>query len=296
MPDHNSPHNKTAGEVLKEARESKGLSLITVHESTKIPLDVLKAIEEGYSVRTVSSFYLKGFIKMYAEYLGIDVANVLDRPIPVLEKKKNLEPKIKKVEEKVYRIPDDEFDFNKFIPKDKQRQIVKGIGILIGVFLCVRIVGCLIPKKRKVVEEKPRPVSQQAVSPRAVAEQQLIVKKSAAAAKPAETVQPVVAAAPQSTGEVPVAAQERSDKIRLAVKVLKGGWLQVRVDGNVVVESTLAAGTVKRWEAEHEIAISGRMIHNLEFELNGKMLGTLGRKDRNAHRVIVTKKGLSVSE
>lgn len=296
MPDYNSPHNKTAGEVLKEARESKGISLITVHESTKIPLDVLKAIEEGYSVRTVSSFYLKGFIKMYAEYLEIDVAKVLDRPIPVLEKKKNLEPKIKKVEEKVYRIPDDEFDFNKFIPKDKQRQIVKGIGILIGIFLCIRIVGCLIPKKTKAGDEKPQPVSQEAVSPRAVAEQQLIVKKAAAAAQPAESVQPVAVAAPQSTGEAPEVAQERSDKIRLAIKVLKGGWLQVRVDGDVVVESTLSAGTVKRWEADNEIAISGRMIHNLEFELNGKMLGTLGRKDRNAHRVIVTKKGLSVSE
>lgn len=287
MTEYNSPHVKTAGDSLKEARESKGIALLTVHEATKIPLDVLKAIEEGYSVRTLSPFYFKGFVKMYAEYLGVDVSRVMARPIPVLEKKP-FAPKIKKVEEKVYHIPDDEFDLNKFVSKDQQRQIVKGIGILILIVFLVRMAGCFFSGKEKPVDEPVR-VTPQEVSPREAAEKKLI-------AQPAAVVKPPAGDSAAGAAEAPVEAQERSDKIRLAVKVLKGGWLQVRVDGNVVVESTLNVGTVKRWEADSEIVISGRMIHNLEFELNGKMLGTLGRKDRNAHRVIVTKRGLSVSE
>ena len=33
------------GQVLKQAREQKGISLDSIHEATKIPLDALKAIE-----------------------------------------------------------------------------------------------------------------------------------------------------------------------------------------------------------------------------------------------------------
>ena len=62
----------TQGTLLKSTREARGISLRVVHEATKIPMDVLRAIEEGYTVRTLAPFYLKGFIKMYAEYLKID--------------------------------------------------------------------------------------------------------------------------------------------------------------------------------------------------------------------------------
>ncbi len=286
MPDSSS-QMKTAGETLKDARESKGLSLLTVHESTKIPLDVLKAIEEGYSVRIVSPFYFKGFIKMYAEYLGIDPVKVLEHPIPVLEKKKNIEPKIKKVREKVYHIPEDEFDFNKWIPKERQRQIVKWVGVLIVVFLCIRIAGCLMAKRQSPKKNDIKSMAvdaPKAVSPQEAAQQKLVAQPT-----------PAVAA---SVAPQPVEAAQNvpSDKVRLVVRVIKGGWLQVRVDGNVVLESTLNAGAVERWEADQEIVISGRTIHNLEFEVDGKMLGALGRQDRNARRVIITKKGLTVSE
>src|SRR3990167_3785014 len=66
----------TQGTLLKSTRESRGISLHVVHEATKIPMDVLRAIEEGYTVRTLTPFYFKGFIKMYAEYLKINVQGI----------------------------------------------------------------------------------------------------------------------------------------------------------------------------------------------------------------------------
>src|SRR5580692_7322301 len=61
------------------------MTLEIVHEATKIPMDALKAIEEGYSVRILSPFYYRGFIKIYAEFLGLDVKEMyrqygLDEP------------------------------------------------------------------------------------------------------------------------------------------------------------------------------------------------------------------------
>src|SRR6267154_120419 len=71
--------------ILKNTREAKGLTLEIVHEATKIPMDALRAIEEGYSVRILSPFYYRGFIKIYAEFLGLDVREMytqygLDQP------------------------------------------------------------------------------------------------------------------------------------------------------------------------------------------------------------------------
>src|SRR3990167_2543756 len=66
------------GLVLKQARESRGIALQTVHEATNIPMDVLRAIEEGYTVRTLSPFYYRGFLKMYAKYLNVDVTTVVE--------------------------------------------------------------------------------------------------------------------------------------------------------------------------------------------------------------------------
>ena len=72
----------TQGTLLKSTREARGISLRVVHEATKIPMDVLRAIEEGYTVRTLTPFYFKGFIKMYAGYLKINVQD-----IPIEERK-----------------------------------------------------------------------------------------------------------------------------------------------------------------------------------------------------------------
>ena len=48
--------------ILKSTRMARGLTLEIVHEATKIPMDALRAIEEGYSVRILSPFYYRGFI------------------------------------------------------------------------------------------------------------------------------------------------------------------------------------------------------------------------------------------
>ncbi|HQL41483.1 MAG TPA: helix-turn-helix domain-containing protein, partial [Candidatus Omnitrophota bacterium] len=52
------------GLILKQAREAKGISLEAVQDATKIPLDSLKAIEEGYRVRTMTDFYYRAFVKL----------------------------------------------------------------------------------------------------------------------------------------------------------------------------------------------------------------------------------------
>src|ERR1035441_7311573 len=74
MPTTDSNNSKPS--ILKNTREAKGLTLEIVHEATKIPMDALRAIEEGYSVRILSPFYYRGFIKIYSEFLGLNVGDM----------------------------------------------------------------------------------------------------------------------------------------------------------------------------------------------------------------------------
>jgi len=60
------------GQKLEEARNRKGISIREASESTKIRGDYLTSFEAGQFEINLPDVYLRGFIKVYARYLGID--------------------------------------------------------------------------------------------------------------------------------------------------------------------------------------------------------------------------------
>jgi cytoskeletal protein RodZ len=60
------------GQKLKSARESQGLSLRQIYERTKIPINHLQAIDSGLPDDLPEPVYVAGFIKRYAECIGLD--------------------------------------------------------------------------------------------------------------------------------------------------------------------------------------------------------------------------------
>lgn len=65
------------GDVLRKAREEKGYSLDDIQELTKIRKRYLEALESGdYSVLP-GKFYIRAFIKNYADTVGLDADEVL---------------------------------------------------------------------------------------------------------------------------------------------------------------------------------------------------------------------------
>ncbi len=67
----------TVGEVLRSKRQAKKLSLDDVNKSTKLSVEVLKLIEQDDFGSFESEIYLKGFLRNYAKFLGLDVDYVL---------------------------------------------------------------------------------------------------------------------------------------------------------------------------------------------------------------------------
>lgn len=65
------------GELLKNKREERGLSLEEVCRATKIRKEFLKALEEGNYQLLPPPPFLKGFIRSYASFLDLPVDKLL---------------------------------------------------------------------------------------------------------------------------------------------------------------------------------------------------------------------------
>lgn len=302
---------------MKATREAKGISLETVHEATKIPMDALKAIEEGYTVRRISSFYLKGFMKMYAEYLSVNVKDI--SPDTAQGKKQSVRPAAPSSAE---------FDLEQWMAKTftrrRKQQIVVVVGILLCFFIFFKIITFFTRKGPAPAKAKKAKVDPVAVRPKAVdtkaakakeakdvkAEKEdvialenirmgEIVKIGKPSVKTPQTHEAAKEVPAQTAAVVPqptTAAQADQKKITLTARAKKDSWLRVKSDGAVVFQSTLSKGSVETWLARERIEISGKNINQLEFELNGKLIGALARRDFGAKNIIVTKDGLSVGK
>lgn len=66
------------GRKLQEAREAKGLSLSDVQESTKIQKRYLEGIEQGNYDIMPGKFYVRAFIKQYAEAVGLNADELFE--------------------------------------------------------------------------------------------------------------------------------------------------------------------------------------------------------------------------
>ena len=66
------------GEVLRERRESLGTSLEEIEAVTKIRLRYLKAIEEGQFHEIPGEVYVRGFLRKYAQCLGLDGEKIVE--------------------------------------------------------------------------------------------------------------------------------------------------------------------------------------------------------------------------
>jgi len=66
------------GEVLRAAREAKGVDLTRVERETKIRERYLSALERGEYRELPGSVYTKGFLRNYGSYLGLDPEYLID--------------------------------------------------------------------------------------------------------------------------------------------------------------------------------------------------------------------------
>jgi cytoskeleton protein RodZ len=68
---------KITGQILKENRERKRMTIAEVSLATKITTKTIAAMEEGAADNLPPKTFLRGFVRSYALYLGLDVDEIL---------------------------------------------------------------------------------------------------------------------------------------------------------------------------------------------------------------------------
>lgn len=305
-------NNQPKATILKDTRLAKGLSIDLVHEATKIPLDALRAIEEGYKVKMLTPFYYKGFIKIYAEFLGLDVKEVfviygLDRPVSKLGQPTTAQAaasspansKVEKVEAKPktktnIQIPalplkGIKEGFKKIATKENIWLMARVVIFVITVWFLIKLGGCCFKGLQSWIKSWPKKNTAVAVK-----------KERKKAAEPVK--EPVLVNREKEDSKEEVksdtvrSAVSTNASVSLAIRASRDSWVQVKADDKVVFQMTMKKGTMESFSAKNTIELTGKNINELEMEVNGRHIGALGSSERKARKVMITKDGLSVKK
>ncbi len=233
---------QTLGEVLKAERERRGVSLKDVEMATHIRTLYIKALEDNDFNVIPGEVYLKGFIRNYSVYLGLNEEEMVD----IYRRQKGI------------NIDDNQHN-TKELPKTDWAKVgqksgrFSGIGILytskfmrvLSILGVVSIIGgglWLFSPSKSSVHTKQQS---------APATQPIVVKEEVQLPKTAVT---------------------------LVAKASDECWTQVVADGKEIYEGTLKKGDLKTWEAKNDLVIRIGDAGSLELTHNGKKLGFAGEK------------------
>lgn len=232
---------QTVGEILKDEREKKNLSVKDIESGTSIRALYINAIEEGNYKIVPGEVYLKGFIRNYANYLGLDGAELVElyrqSQHPVVEQIP-LEQRIKQEKTKQHK-PSKELSWGKYV----------AAGVLI-----VAIVGIAAFFTSGEKEQAPQPKSPTQTSPTA----------------------PVPV--PQNTAVQNTNSSTSNSPVVINAKFSEECWTLVTADGKEIYEGVPKVGESFTWEAKKNIVVKVGNAGGIDLVYNGQTVGKLGGK------------------
>lgn len=245
-----------AGAKLKKIRQELGLTLEEAHKKTKIHLNILRAIEEDNLIGT-SPVYIKGFLKIYCKFLGVEPKDYIagyQEPQSTVKEKAG--------------VPRKPITFLKTssLKLISFRGInIKAIFIVIFIlFLSVSLFSLgkfISSKKRKIPTTK-------------LEKTQKIQTISAKAQQPDATTS-------KNKGVLTA--------IRLGIRAKEDCWVHLALDGRVVFHTILKKGKFESWQAKERMELSLGNSGAIELELNGRIIPPLGRRGQAIKNILITK-------
>lgn len=263
------------GPLLEKARKERGLTLEEAEHATKIRKRYLVGLErENYGVLP-DAVYAQGFLKTYANYLGLDGEGL------ARELKNRRRPRRERAVASYgygYGAPHaSEFDKPLVSPGQfgrKERRKISAATIftlLVALLALAAVVGSLYYVGRGAQSAGQSPPSQEGAADERVANQQ------AANGQEPEGETPDRGAPEGGGGEIAAAAEPRPDSLSVVVSVEDDpSWLSVVVDGELAYEQIADPGFSRTFEGERGISIKTGNAGAVGVEVNGQDLGRLG--------------------
>ncbi|MFK2825059.1 helix-turn-helix domain-containing protein [Bacillus sp. B190/17] len=260
------------GNRLREAREAKGLSLADVQEITKIQKRYLTGIEEGNYDMMPGKFYIRAFIKQYAEAVGLDHEQLFEEyksEIPSSHEDE-IPQRATKVETVRNTVPAEPSKLLEYLPK-----------ILVTAFVigAIFLVWVLIPKsgsndkavKEETVIEQPKEQAGEGTEVKKETKQQV---KAPEEVKKEEPVKQTLTAAGASGRK---ATYQLGDAEKFEVSILSKGetWIGVTDgSGKSYFGNILTKGQTQTFDltGQTEAKIVVGFAPDTEIKINGETL------------------------
>jgi Helix-turn-helix domain/Domain of unknown function (DUF4115) len=242
------------GEEFRSAREARGLSLSDVAERLHIRSVYLAAIEDEDWHVIGAPVYVRGFMRTYARFLGLDPEAAVARfsaSVPAGTPAATAPRPAQTASAGEKRSTD---------------RSSPSLAAILSIVVAVAVVFFVAYEFYQYHAGSP------AATP--------VVQASAAA--DAEAAAPVPA--PDASSDVdglppPIAAVhppvKGAAKRGLSVRLTETSWLRVAVDGTVVLEGTLPAGSAKSFAGKLAVVRVGN-AGGVQIAVNGKPVGPLG--------------------
>lgn len=257
---------ETAGLRLKKIRQERGLSLEDIQKKTKIHLNVLRVIE-GDSISDLSPIYLKGFIKIYCTYLGLDPKDFLGAspapsPKPVLNATVG-RPIGERIIKKPSLIKDAALKLRRFDSLAGFKKIFVFVIAAIIFIILVLSLGKLISSRGRHKLEK------------------------------AKVLIPVPA--PKANLKQVKPAKEVVQGFTLQIFAKNKSWISAKLDGKIIFHGVLAKGRSETWQAHEKVELSLGDASAVELQVNDQRFANLGRRGQPLKNVVINKDGLKIS-
>jgi len=265
---------ESAGARLKKIRQERGLSLEDIQKKTKIHFNVLRAIE-GDSISDLSPVYLKSFIKIYCNYLGLDPKEFTGESSQ--QQKPVLNATIgRDIGERVEKRPSSSFIKDASLKLGAMRPAAGLKKIIVFTVLAVVFIFLVFNLVRFISSRfKRQPAKSQVFIPAATAQK---ITAKAAKARPSRA-----------------AKKEITQGFMLGLFARHKSWVSVKVDGKVVFHGVLAAGRSESWSAKEKIELSLGDAGAVELQVNDQRFANLGRRGQPLKNIIINKEGLKIS-
>ena len=283
-----------AGAYLKSIREDKGYTIQEISKATKLSSAVIRALEEG-RIDNVDPVYLKGFLKLYCRYLGLDWGDFISQhPISALakgaQKSSPVKPQPRDKKAAVVNglkpfTTNQGFSFSKLVSANKKliAAILAVIAILLFTFIVFR--GCIFLFKKLPKFELPK-----AAPPPAKVAKAAPPKKIPA---PAPAKVPVPTPVAKAVGAPLVGAQKPKPKeVTLAIRAQDDSFITLKVDVKIVYQRMMYKGKAETWSAKNKIELSVGNAGGLSLEVNGKPILPLGKKGQQIKNILINSEGL----
>jgi cytoskeletal protein RodZ len=248
---------ESVGARLKKLRLEKGINLQEVYKKTKIHMDILRAIEDD-SFINLSPVYIRGFLRIYCEYLGIDPKDYISD----YQSKQAVKP-VSRDEPLLLRPI--KLAASLFTPY-RIKSVFIGVSIIISVLLLFNL------GRRFSSRKFPSATSQ--------------VSRQITPAK-AEKKGQALQASEATQKTLPL-------EIRLGLRTKEDCFVKLKTDGRLVFEGVLKRGRLESWSAKDKIELYLGNAGAVELEVNGKVISSLGRRGQTLKNILITKEGLSI--